>query len=142
MPQKRQSLIKYPLRRALELSILIIPTGVLDEYLFAFHLEGQTLERGTYAGPPDTLPGCRLEGRTVVGAHKVPPIDSKKLILHPIQRDTNMGAPVQVSVQRSLVIEEHAFDAIFPVAQGKLLGHTGRKFADFANELSFGLLLG
>jgi hypothetical protein len=112
----------------------------LDEYLFTLHLEGYILERGTYARPPDTLPRCRLEGRTVVGAHKVTAIDSKKLVIHPIQRDTNMGAPVHVGVQRSLEIEEHAFDAILPVAQGKLLGHTGRKLADFANEFSFGFL--
>jgi hypothetical protein len=142
MPQKRQSLINYLLCSALELSILVIPMRVLDEYLFILHREGHALERGTDARPPDTLPRCRLEGRTVVGAHKVTTIDSKKLVIHPIQRNTNMGTPVHVGVQTSVVIEEHAFDAILPVAQGKLLGHTGRKVADFANEFSFGFFLG
>jgi len=52
-----------------------------------------------------------------------------------------MGTPVHVGVQRPLVIEEHAFDAILPIAQGKLLGHTGRKLADFANQFSFGFFL-
>src|SRR5262245_35316585 len=52
-----------------------------------------------------------------------------------------MRASVHVGVQSSLVIEEHGLDAILPVAQSKLLGHAGRKFADFANELSFGFPL-
>ena len=71
---------------------------VLDKYLFSLYLKGHALERGAYARPPDTFPRCRLEGRTVVGAHKVTAIESKKLVIHPIQRDTNMGAPVHVSV--------------------------------------------
>jgi hypothetical protein len=125
----------------LGLSIPVIPMRALRKYLFILYLEGHTLERGTHARPPDTLPRRWLEGRTVVGAHKVAAVDSKKLVIHPIQGDTNMGAPIHVGVQRSLVIEEHAFDAVPPVAQSKLLGHTGRKLADFANEFFFGFFL-
>jgi hypothetical protein len=126
----------------LGLSILVIPMRVLHKYLFSFYLEGHTLERSTYARPPDTLPRRRFEGRTMVGTHEITAVESKKLVVHPIQRDTNVGAPIHVRVQRSLVIEEYAFDAIFPVAQGELLGHTGRKLVDFANEFFFGFFLG
>ena len=73
--------------------------GVLHEYLFTLYLEGHALERRANAGPPDTLSRCRLEGRAVVGAHKVPAIESKKLVIHPIQRNTNVGAPVQVGTE-------------------------------------------
>jgi hypothetical protein len=64
--------------------------GVLDEYFLSFHLEGHTLERGTDAGPLETLSGCRLEGRTMIGAYEVAPVDSKKLIFHPIQRNADV----------------------------------------------------
>jgi hypothetical protein len=125
---------------ACQFSILVIP--ILDKYLFPIRFDGHALERRSYARPPDTLPRFGLEGRTVIGTHEVTAIDSKKLVIHPIQRKTNMGASIQVGVQRPVVIEQYAFEAIFPVGQSKLFGHTGDKLASFADQFSPGFFLG
>jgi len=116
--------------------------GVLDEYLFTFHLQGHALERGTDAGPPETLPGCRLEGRTVIGAYEVAPVDGKKLVLHPIQRNADVGAAIHVSIKVSPVVQEHRFKARLAIVQGELLAPAGRELRNFADELSVGLSLG
>jgi hypothetical protein len=97
-PTEKTIAHQLSLSELLERSFLVTSTRALDEDLFTLYLEGHTLERGTDAGPPDTLPRRRLEGRTVISAHNIAAIDSKKLVIHPVQRNANMGAPVQVGV--------------------------------------------
>src|SRR5215475_5319979 len=110
----------------------------MDKDLSVLDLDGHALERGANAWPPDTLSRCRLKDRAVVGTHQVPAIDSKKLVIHPVQGDTNVWAPVSIGVKRSLIVEEHSIDGRLAIAKDKLLSHTGRQFANVANQLSFG----
>src|SRR5262245_47551698 len=65
-------------------------------------------------------------------------MDSKKLVIHPVQGHTNVWLPVSIGVEGSMRILMHCDVGIEVIDKAKLLSHTGRHFANLANQLSFG----